>query len=364
MMRGDEGPRGHGTGDVGTGIGVGIGVGIGTGIMREILTNPQVQQNPVGQTPGGAVKNNDRRTKKAARSGAGQEAPKKGQGNPQDKKPSAPQPTPTDTTTTNETDKDRIPTKRHLSIISVTNNGTEQAKTEIDCNGHTGTISVSTDLDIEWPRLADNRMQYRKNEISIGYRGTNCDDCMWVQFLWSEAKVTDKDGKVIAIGDITLQTPAGPMQVTDDPTHRKYSVDSGPDSPAFEAIAPSNVDANSNVIFDRTTSPLDIDSDDPFSKYKQDRRTAKIEWIDHFETFLVCRGVFCAKVTWNDSYTWELGAQNPDASTVPHYFGIKITTNEKPDAGELAVYTNKLAQAAGNQAKSAVQNVWRALQRW
>jgi hypothetical protein len=47
MRGGDEGSRNHGT----EGMGPGIGIGIGSGIMREILTNPQNQQNPSGSAP-------------------------------------------------------------------------------------------------------------------------------------------------------------------------------------------------------------------------------------------------------------------------------------------------------------------------
>jgi hypothetical protein len=470
MMRGDEGPRGHGMGDVGRGIGVGIGIGIGTGIMREILTNPQVQKNPGGQTPGGAANNNDRRPKKAARPGAGQETPATRQDN-QDKKktpveivktpPPArppvvveqdPRPPRTslvppfmklpgieackdctelldrilrmekaiaederilfdlqrakvgfeaelkgyqselraklakyqrdyvtsmaeitgrqikhkdeqfDKLTTliadertslsrmiadfqkcvqdhcpqqlaDEPPPPPLPPKPDKTLdVFYPGDEVPSGTTDIDCDGHKG--KVSTHIDV-WITKSDDEIL--KNMISIGYEGSKCDDCIWVQFVWREIFVTQADGTRDR-RKMHVDTTGGGYD-TSDPDHPIYNNDSASRiSPGYEYAGTAKIDHNSDTMFDKPNYEKllkRIADEEPGDQ--------KIETIGHFDTFLICHGQVCARVHWDVAQDFH---QGDDMASENTYSGITISTSDRPNRAQRQAMVDKYGFSA------------------
>jgi hypothetical protein len=362
-----EGPHGarmdHG-GGMGPGMGMGMGIGLGVGIIGSAVIHAGESQPSIGQKTdpdnpkGGFKRGRKDDSRHAARAGGGQEKPdnkkqadarqdnKKPDNKPGDDKPGANKPPETQsgdkTPATKTADADPGPKKRHLSIIHVDDPGKEEGDPfAIDCSGHTGKISVHTGVEITWKPIDPRASGHQTDMISIGYKGTNCDDCMWVQTLWSEARAyKDAKKKDFERVKTKMNTKAGLMDLTTDPDHPNYIIDSGSRlNPAYESAGTSNVDAESNVIFDRTSAPWDLtfydEDNNPYGmvKTQQDNTVEKIEYIDHFATYLVCKGQVCAKVSWTATYTYTHEKWKP-ADDIPVYSGISISATDKPTSGE------------------------------
>lgn len=239
--------------------------------------------------------------------------------------------------------------KRHLSIIREDKPGTEEALNKIDCNDHAGKITVRTGVDIHWNSIAENgKFKEQSNMIAIKYEGTNCDDCMWVQFLWSEALI--KKGDEVTRKALKFKSSSGHvLDTTTDPEKPNWAVDSGqPFGLAYSGT--SNVDAKSDVIYDKTGWPFDTWVDPQTNEYygfdqEKGEKEITLEWRDHFETFLICKGKVCAKVSWNT--VWIRSWEHPDDDgNGPKYSGIEISTKASLSEGQSKAIAGKFLDDA------------------
>jgi hypothetical protein len=234
--------------------------------------------------------------------------------------------------------------KRHLAIVQVTGTADELPQTAIDCDGHEGRIIVRTGVDVHWNRIADNVPQDRENMISISYQGTQCDDCRWVQFIWTEA-IVHETGKGPQRLSGRIETTGGTYALSENPDYPTYNVDSAStDDPAYDSTGASNVGDNYDTMFDVPGNPFLGDGHNikPPSIVRDARpRYPKLEsvtWNDHFDTFLVCDGRVCAKVSWDVSFTWRPHDTFPDEGPAevsgPTFSKPTISTDAKPNLGQ------------------------------
>lgn len=239
--------------------------------------------------------------------------------------------------------------KRHLSIIHEDKPGTEDASNKIDCGDHAGRVTVRTGVDIHWNSIAEHGKEKQQgNMIAIKYEGTNCDDCMWVQFVWSEALI--KKGDEVTRKPLKYEASTGKvLDTTMDPTKPNWMLDSGqPFGLAYSGT--SNVDASSDVIYDKTGWPFDGWLDPQTNEYygfdqEKGEKEITLEWRDHFETFLMCKGKVCAKVSWNT--TWIRSWEHPDDDgNGPKYSGIEISTKASLSDGQQKAIADKFLQDA------------------
>jgi hypothetical protein len=217
----------------------------------------------------------------------------------------------------------------------------------IDCDGHKGNIVVQTGVKIHWNRLADGAPQERKNNIAIGYIGSRCDDCVWVQFVGTE--VVEKE-----IGKDETTRAEGRIDATGgsyDPDHPAYNVDSASKTtPVYEATGTSNVGESSDTMFDLPGNPFQPAEDDPVilpfpvNQNNIFPNPETVTWTDHFDTFLVCNGEVCAKVSWDVSYVWH-GGDTPTV-TGPTFSKPTTTPNAKPNAGQYQALADKYGVTA------------------
>jgi hypothetical protein len=239
------------------------------------------------------------------------------------------------------------PPKRHLSIVHVDTSLLTVPGTDIDCGGHKGKIVVHTGVNIHWdrkdahPEMTESDPKTSKGDISISYQGSGCDDCVWVQFVWTEVSAQVAGEKALRRGEGRITTTSGSYDLTTDPDHPNYNVDSASkETPAYEATGTSNVDANSSTIFDLTGNPF-VDQDGnifpafPFNDMSQNYQT--ITWIDHLDTFLVCNGQVCGKVSWQVTYTWHAG--QPQTVTGPDVSVTSVSPNGKPNIAQYQALT-------------------------
>jgi len=241
--------------------------------------------------------------------------------------------------------------KRHLAIVQVTSIVDQLPATAIDCDGHKGSIVVQTGVQIHWNRLKDGEPQDRKDEISISYVGSNCDDCIWVQFIWSEVVVQEKEKDPQRVPG-HIDTTGGSYDLTTDPEKPTYSVDSAsPTNPAYESTGTSNVGDTYDTMFDAPGNPFkDEDGNTilpfPVNNAKTDFPAVQnITWTDHFDTYLICDGRVCAKVSWSVSFGWQPG--DPDKSTGPTFSDPTTSLNPKPAPGQYKALAAKYG-VAGN----------------
>jgi hypothetical protein len=199
--------------------------------------------------------------------------------------------------------------------------------TDIDCDGHKGRISTHIDVGITKPPAVmggDEISVY--NGISIGYQGSKCDDCVWVQFVWRELFVTPAGGTPTR-KSMRVDTSGGSYELTTDPDHPNYNPDSASrNSPAYEYGGTATVNEESDTMFDKPN-------------YEQllkriaeaEPEDEKILTTGHFDTFLVCDGQVCARVHWDVTQEWK---KDEDTASDNTYSNITISTTDRPNAAQ------------------------------
>ncbi len=193
-----------------------------------------------------------------------------------------------------------------LYATSVVNQGTEAKKTDINCQGSQGNISIRT--GVHYTEGAGERIANYRNGVSLGYNGTQSANCRWLQFIYRQILVTrrtDGGGETTRPKSGRVRTTGGSYQLTTNPTQPNYNVDSGSSTnPYYEARFSSIRTGNSTTIYDRPGSGINSFA----AAEKRDPKVTKIESIITFDTFLVCNNKICAKVSWTITYTWTPGA--------------------------------------------------------
>lgn len=207
-----------------------------------------------------------------------------------------------------------------ISLLSTTvvDQGTEAKKADIDCDGHTGSISVRT--GVHYQESSGDRVVDYRNGVSLGYTGTRSADCRWLQFVWDEVIVYKRPAgggePVPERKSARIRTTSGSYDTTTDTSNPNYNVDSGSGSNPYYEGRGSNIRTdNSTTIYDRPGSAINAVA----RADKSDASVTKIENVIHFETFLVCNNKICAKVSWSMTYTWTPGSGGgTESGPTPH----------------------------------------------
>jgi hypothetical protein len=229
--------------------------------------------------------------------------------------------------------------RRHLTSVQVNDEGKELETKFIDCGGHKGKVSVHdgvvlTPLDENGKPQEGSKAE--KGYISISYSGTACDDCLMLQFVWREIVLTWKGGKITRM-DGVVRSSGQDFRLTTDAEHPIYKLDSAsPINPSYEALGKANIDDNSLTIFDKPSPGNDMANFEK-SKYED---IVQVDAIAHFDTFLICDGEVCAKVSWSVSDTWT---QKDDTTTAPKYAVAPISTTDKPNIEQYGKVLERLA---------------------
>jgi hypothetical protein len=211
--------------------------------------------------------------------------------------------------------------------------GREAVSSDIDCDGHTGRISVRTGDKI-FGRDGGHIYAAGLNLISIGYQGTQCDDCFWTQFVWREILVTYDGAGGPSRLDMKLQTTGGTYRTTTDPEHPNYLSDSGSLIwPGYELAGLSTVTKDSDTIFDEPDYFWAL-----HDLVDGDHDVQKVETVGHFDTFLICGGKVCAKVHWDVAQEWNRTDGNVTDNS---YRNVSLSTTEKPNAAQYRAVLEK-----------------------
>jgi hypothetical protein len=300
--------RGRRGGDVGRDIGIGIGIEIG----RTLQQGPQ--QNMNTDTP----------PRRKAKRPAGDKKKEASSGSP--------------VFVDQDTDTVTGPKKPHKDRFVVTG-GNDVPSKEIDCNGHKGIIDVSTDVTLT-PTEGEAESEHH---ISISYADDNnkCDDCFWVQFIWREIVIIKKGKKNRK--SATIHTTGGTYPLTDDrdPEHPNYNSDSAMKNwPGYEWNGPANVDEQRDTMFDRPSSGIDPkQKDNIVAEDQKDNGAENIVSKAHFDTFLVCGGKVCARVTWSVLYEWT--SDEKDKLKGPTYGDVNIDPKGVPNTEQYRALVEK-----------------------
>ena len=236
--------------------------------------------------------------------------------------------------------------KRHRALIDTTNVGDPLPDFPIDCDKHKGKITVRTGVDIHWIKIATGMPTDLKGVVRIGYSGTGCDDCYWVQFVWTEVLVKQAGKDKAEAVEGTVTTTAGSYDLTTNPYQPNYAVDSAsPTDPSLEAVGTANVGDGYDNVFDMPGNPFEDNEGNtilppPVQNAKQTfPNLENITWADHFDTYLICDGRVCATVSWQASYVWKPG--QPDTVTGPIVPKPTISAGGKPTSGQYDALAGK-----------------------
>jgi hypothetical protein len=299
-----EGSRGGGT-----------GFSIDVGRVLEQLRQPDGETKSGGGS--GRSKRDENRTKRARKDdppGKKQDKPVPKDKKEAEEKPKKPEATPPKETKTDEDAPPPRRKKKYKEDWTITGSGESVPTVTIDCNGHKGDVDVATGVQI----TNNNTDERKDNYISITYFGDEkCDDCIWVQFFWTQIKVWRKDQKEPTLPKVTTVPTSGAGAHELTPIGKENTPNWGADSsskdgPAYNGAAIQN--ENQDTMFDRPGSPFGVAKilDDEL----QDPKVTKMESTAHFETFLICDGKVCAKVSWTATYTWTPGENVGDEPKV------------------------------------------------
>jgi len=251
-------------------------------------------------------------------------------------------------------DKPKFPTVQ--SITPGEKQSDLASKEDFDCGETKGSIKVKHGpISV---KLSNGKVQNIPDAITITYTGKNCPDCVWVQFIWRKVIVTVKDGTTDVDKTLTGKAvvpyadPTNGQEkdysydlTTDEKKEPKWNVDSphyGKD-PTFSAnkgcLQVSNCptslvgDAPTPLFgYNRRTSEL-LDSytlDDTNKKILKE--ATKVRALLHADTFLVCKGKPCARVSWNATWTFDVsnGKVNQSKfSVTPAYSDVSIDPGAK-----------------------------------
>jgi hypothetical protein len=217
--------------------------------------------------------------------------------------------------------------------VEVWGAGDEAHTNEIDCDGHAGTVVVRENVRYRWRcRRGDEvirRSAERHPSISLGYTGTGSDDCCWLQFIWSEIIITKVDADENETSDrmeSRIRTTGGSYDLTTDPDNPNYNVDSASeDNPCYDARGARNRNDDSITIYDRPASSNPLAREE-----RRDATVTKIESKDHFDSYLVCDGQVCYKISWTVTYTLS----RRDDRTWGEEEGQVYTIDEPDTSGE------------------------------
>jgi hypothetical protein len=216
-------------------------------------------------------------------------------------------------------------------------------------------------------KLSNGTTAALPDPIIITYSGSNCSDCVWIQFIWRKVIVTLKDattsvdktlsGKAVvpyldpktgkeisAKYDLTSDEISDPKWTTDSP---KYGKD--PTFSAKKGCLQASDCPTANIVAD-TPSPLFgyyKSTSELASSYELDAASEKflsqatmVRALFHADTYLVCKGKVCAKVSWNAKWSYEVNKGKVDKnkfSVIPEYYDVSIDAGAKPTTAQIAV---------------------------
>ncbi|NUO08936.1 MAG: hypothetical protein HUU08_09715 [Candidatus Brocadia sp.] len=194
---------------------------------------------------------------------------------------------------------------------TVVDKGTERKRAEINCDGHTGKVTVNDGVHFN-----EGEAEYI-NGVSIGYNGTKSNDCCWLQFVWDEILVYRSPEGVGPPAPVrkegTIRTTGGSYELTTDPKSPNYNVDSASDTnPCYDSRGSRIKTDDSITMYDRPDSIIKL-----AEKEQKDPKVTRIESKAHFEAYLVCNKKICCKVSWVQTYTWT--PKNGGKETGPEY---------------------------------------------
>ena len=299
----------------------GRGFGLGADFIGNALQQGLGQQDD--ENTGRPV----RRGRKAEEKKTGltkQEKPQKPGANNPEPVASKDLPNPPPVVTTIDTSEKRTG-RKHFSSVYLNDSGKEIATDEIDCHGHKGKIVVRDGVELT---AASSQKGRETGYISIAYVGTKCDDCRMLQFVWREIKFKWRTTRLKKV----VRSSGPDMKLTEDPDDPIYKLDSAsPIDPSYEALGKANIHEDSLTIFDKPTPANDVAN---FEKSKYEGDLVQVDAFAHFDTFLVCDGEICAKVSWTVSDTWT-STQEIGKTTPPKYEVSEISTSAALNAGQL-----------------------------
>jgi hypothetical protein len=180
--------------------------------------------------------------------------------------------------------------------------GTPRKSTKIKCGNHEGEVSISSGAQVFVPREKTNQPQVEnatayRNAVALAYKGTNCADCKWLQFMWATFEVTANGQTQYAANSIP--TAGGGLKLS-KPGQPNWSVDSGTGTPyANDPATNQLISGDTNTFVDQPAVP---------SIPKPAGATA-MTMVWHFDSFLVCGtpAKLCAEFSWTSTYNWTPG---------------------------------------------------------
>jgi hypothetical protein len=215
-------------------------------------------------------------------------------------------------------------------------------KNDFECGDTKGSIKITHGpLEVT---LSDKRTSKIPDALTISYTGKNCQECVWVQFIWRKVIATvSENGKdvektlegkaVVPFLDpktgketdysypLTVDEKKEPKWNIDSPHHGSDPTMSGTKGCAQAA------DCNANIAGDMPTSLFGFNTRThaTLNSYKFDAESEKIlpsakkfHVQLHAEDFLVCAGKICAKVVWDASWTIDVAnGKVPDLAKFP-----------------------------------------------
>jgi hypothetical protein len=218
--------------------------------------------------------------------------------------------------------------------IVIDDGGTQKKSVPIKCGDHEGTVSVNTGVKLTEtvkgviaPEIEQTIITKYGNAIGLTYKGTNCADCKWLQFVWREVLATDAKGEAPVRGK--MPTSAGLLPLTTNPAAPSYAVDSGSKTdPSYGATGISTTTADSQNMYDQPGPGFP-------PNLQKDATITKLRSLAHFDAFLVCGGKVCAKVTWTVSWTWTPGPGGGTTTGPTYDVPDPDTSGAKPNDAQM-----------------------------
>ncbi|HLH10600.1 MAG TPA: hypothetical protein VKV77_01835 [Methylovirgula sp.] len=227
---------------------------------------------------------------------------------------------------------------------------------EFDCGEMKGSMKVRHGpVDV---KLSTGKTQKVPDAITVSFSSKSCNDCVWVQFNWRKVVVTVKEGGSDVEKTLKGKAPSPYLDPKSGQEKDDYSYELTEDetkSPKWNVDSPHYGDdptmsgKKSCLQSVDCTNDVNLVGDTPSSMFGYNRRTSellnayrldatnqqivknatKIKVYFHADTYLICKGKICARISWNATWTIDVKDGKTDQQKfpkAPDYSDVKIDT--------------------------------------
>jgi hypothetical protein len=223
--------------------------------------------------------------------------------------------------------------------------------TEVNCNGHKGTIEVSSVAFTHFTYSNKNteKLKHLLWGITVAYKGEACDKCKWMQFIWRKLVLKNDNGEAPLSGKL-VRPDGDKYDLTTEADKPTWFVDKkhGGKDPFVEpketgqGINTVNCDCNlyadtatSMILYEMGTQKLqltDFEFDDKTKEALQKGKSILVSTF-HADAFLVCDLKVCAKVAWTQTWTLDLKDGVIQKTQTPTTTGLGAISDEAVTPG-------------------------------